>query len=351
MPAITHGQSTTRVDYDLVFNKSKYPQKNISLVPKPGIRLEFPFLEKIEVVDARSDSTCIGFRTRSTEKNNQILQFSKGLKAEFEFFFRKMIKFNPDTNAATAILVVRNYWINEFDVDENDNDKFTENRSGKYAARKTALRATFDFYFAKNDAYYVAYRFDTLASAFLNIKEFSENYLENILQNSISRLQLIDPTTHVINKRKFTRGELEAYYRARWDKPILTDSELVRGVYKNFTEFLSNRPSIERFVVKKDKLVDILYVPLKNEEMTVARDVWGYCDGKKIFIKSGENYYLLVRVQNGFYFLGSKELIKTQDDSYMYDPYMGMNMRVTSESYLKNRLFPLKVDMEKGNTY
>jgi len=35
----------------------------------------------------------------------------------------------------------------------------------------------------------------------------------------------------------------------------------------------------------------------------------------------------------------------------MYDPYMGMNMRASSEAYLRNRLYPMKVDMEKGTTY
>ena len=103
--------------------------------------------------------------------------------------------------------------------------------------------------------------------------------------------------------------------------------------------------------VKKDKLVDVLYIPLANDEMTAARDVWGYCDGKKFFIKSGENFYPLVRVQNTFYFLGSKELTKEQDDYYTYDPYTGTNMRITTEPYLRNRLFPMKLDIEKGIVY
>jgi len=54
-------------------------------------KLEFPFLERIEVVDMRSDTSCIGFRNRRTEKNNQTLQFSAGLKSELE---EKKIKFD-----------------------------------------------------------------------------------------------------------------------------------------------------------------------------------------------------------------------------------------------------------------
>ena len=350
-PTVLFSQSVTRIDYDLVFNKAKYSQKNISLNPKYDKQLDFPLLEKIEVIDARSDSTCIGFRNRNTEKNNQILQFPNGLKTEFESFFSRISRFSPDPNAYSVTLVVRNFWINEFEVDENEKDKFIENRSGWYAARKTALRETFDIYFAKNNEYYVAYRFDTIATAFLNIKEFSETYLESILWNSLNRLQSINPQTHIINKRKFSRQELRAYYYGRLDKPILRDSVPQKGVYKNFNEFLNNQPSITRFFVKKDRLVDILYIPAGKSDMAVAREVWGYSDGKNIFIKSGENYYPLVKVQNGFYFLGSKELMKSQDEYYSYDPYTGMSMRMPSESYLRNRLFPLKVDMEKGNVY
>jgi hypothetical protein len=96
----------------------------------------------------------------------------------------------------------------------------------------------------------------------------------------------------------------------------------------------------------------MLYVPVGKDQLSPARDVWGYCDGNKIFIKSGENFYLLVRVQNAFYFLGSKELMREQDDYYMpLDPYTGTSMRVVSEPYLRNRLVPMKVDMEKGTTY
>ena len=351
LPLVSFSQSATKIDYDLVFNKAKYGQKNISLNPKYDKKLSFPDLEKIEVIDARSDTTCIGFRNRNSEKNNQILQFTNGLKSEFESFLTRNGEYSHQSNAFSAVLVVRNYWINEFEEDENDKDKFIENRSGWYAARKTALRETFDIYFARNDGYYVAYRFDTIAAAFLNIKEFSEAYLEGILTNSLLRLQTINPETHIVNKRKFTRQELKEYYAGRWDKPIIRDSVPQKGVYKNFTEFLNNKPSITNFVVKKDKLVDVLYVPVGKSEMAAARDVWGYSDGKYIFIKSGENFYPLVKVQNGFYFLGSKELMKTQDDYYIYDPYMGTSLRTNSEAFLRNRLYPMRVDMEKGTTY
>jgi hypothetical protein len=345
------GQSTTKVDNDYVFNKERYSHKNVSLNYKNHNKINFPRLEKIEVVDARPDSSCIGFRAKGSEKSNQLLQFQFGLKKEFEEYLKRVANFARDSSGYSAVLVVRNYWINEYGVDEDEKDKFTDKRAGRFSAEKTALHATFDFYITNGDKYFVAYRFDTLATAFVSIKDFADAYLSPLLDGSLERLRMINPSENIINKRSFTRTELRNYYDQRWDKPIMKATVFEKGVYKNFAEFANNRPSISQFVVRKDKLADILYVPAENKQLVPARDIWGYSDGKNIFIKSGENYYLLVRVQNSFYFMGSKELIKMQDEYYNYDPYTNMNMRTTSEPYLKNRLFPMRLDVEKGVAY
>ena len=222
------------------------------------------------------------------------------------------------------------------------------------AVKKTTLKATFDYYITRNDEYFVAYRFDTAATAFLDMKEFNETHLSTIVHTSLRRLEEIDPVSHIKNKRKISLEQLNNYYAQRWDKPILKQPEFERGVYLSFAEFLNNKPSISHFVVKKDKLADVIYIPVSGragDELTAVREVWGYCDGKNLFIKSGENYFLLVRVQNAFYFMGSKELMKWQDDYYSYDPLYGTSRPTTSGVYLRNRLFPMKVDMEKGSIY
>src|SRR6476659_8991321 len=92
--------------------------KNISLPEKPLTKLEFPFLERIKIVDMRSDTSCIGFRNRRTEKNNQTLQFSAGLKSELETFLNKNSHYG--NGPYDAELVVKNYWVNEFGIDEDE---------------------------------------------------------------------------------------------------------------------------------------------------------------------------------------------------------------------------------------
>jgi hypothetical protein len=342
-------QSASKVDKEYVFRTAALVQKKVTLSPKTHLQYNFPNLEKIEVIDARSDSSCIGFKTRSSEKKNDQIKFTLGLKNEFEKFFNLVGRFNLDAKAYSVTLVVRDFWLNQFEVDADEKDKTLDNRIGSYEASKTTLRATFDIFLRKNNEYFVGYRFDTIATAFLDMKEFTDEYLPSVVQSSLAKLESIDPDTHIANKRKFTRDQLEEYYLRRWEKPILKGAEFQRGVYKNFSEFLNNRPTITQFVVKKDKLTDIIYITDDGGQSRAVRDVWGYCDGKNFFIKSGENYFMLVRVQNGFYFLGSKELINAQDEYHHYDN--GMDFPTYSAPYLKNRLVPMRVDMEKGTAY
>jgi hypothetical protein len=133
--------------------------------------------------------------------------------------------------------------VNEFGIDEDEEDKVSDNRNGKYNFRKSALRATIDLYLSKDDAYYVAYRFDTLATAFLGILDFTDNYLAPLLISSVNRLQEINPDVHIVSKRKFSRKELQDYYAQRWDKPILKSNQYVKGVYKILrNSSTTNRP-------------------------------------------------------------------------------------------------------------
>lgn len=345
------GQAPTKVDKEWVFNKSFLVQKEISLSTKDQPIFDFPYLENIEVIDARPDTLGIGFRTRGSEKKNTLLLFNGGLKTAFQNFIRSTTKLHEGNEGYTVHMVVKEFWLKEFETDLDDKDKVLDNTDYSHVDKETLLRANIDFYLSKNGDYYAAYRFDTSATGFLNIKEFSSTYLSEIVHSSISRFQSIKPDSYTANKRKFSRAELVKYYADKWNKPVLKDTQYVRGVYQNFSEFLNNRPSISNFVVRKSDLADVLYVSEKGQETTPIRNVWGYCDGKNLFIKSGENYFMLTRVQNSFYFLGSKELRREQSHTYVPDPYSGYSNRVASEPYLRNRLIPLKVDLDKGMPY
>ena len=163
-------------------------------------------------------------------------------------------------------------------------------------------------------------------------------------------------------KRKFSADEVKKHYDDRWNKPILKTDTLSSGVYRSFSEFINNRPSIRGYSIQKTKLADVLYSSGDGGEAIPLRDVWGYCDGQRIFIKSGENFFMLVKKQNSFYFLGSRELTKaaplnenqsTIQRPFPYvDRYAGPEMQAFgNDHYLTNRLEPLKVDMEKGSVY
>ena len=101
--------------------------------------------------------------------------------------------------------------------------------------------------------------------------------------------------------------EIEVHVRKQFDMPVLRDSVLNRGVYFSFDEFKNNSPGLKDFEVEKDKLIDLIFIKQANGTQVPVREAWGYCDGKDLYVKSMDNYFLLQREGNAFYVYGAKE--------------------------------------------
>jgi len=73
---------------------------------------------------------------------------------------------------------------------------------------------------------------------------------------------------------------------------IFGRKELVRGIYKNYQEFVNNAPSIkEQFSVtqliksKDDSTVIAAYYSLVDSSKKIKDPIWGFCDGASVFIR------------------------------------------------------------------
>lgn len=89
----------------------------------------------------------------------------------------------------------------------------------------------------------------------------------------------------------------------RFDKPILQAQQLQAGVYKTFSEFINNNPSVKQYEFKKNKKVAILYTRTGDNDWLPERKAFGYCDGKVIWINAANVFRPLVRQGNTFEFL------------------------------------------------
>ena len=340
-----YSQRPSRIDNDKVFNASRFGHGYITLSYKGEYLLQLQSFKDIAVIDARPDTFAIGFRKRDIEIRKKLLRFEKGLSHQLSGYLRNNSLLSKDTNACSLIIVVRDLWLKEYDVDENENDNIQSDPSDEINFRKSYIRLGFDCYLHKNDAYYAIFRFDTLVSKFHNLPAFSDKYIEYTLTMGLIKAENLNTDSIAAKKRKFSLEEMNAYYKKRWDIPILAETSLRKGVYTNFEEFKTNQPSITNFELKKGKLADVLFADGKP-----MRNAWGYCDGDMIFIKTGENYYPLILQEHSFYFLGSTELNRTKGHYDNNNP-SGYHSNIYMQTRFKNVLLPMKLNWQTGKPY
>ena len=87
-------------------------------------------------------------------------------------------------------------------------------------------------------------------------------------------------------------GTVKAYAQY----PIITDSEKKPGIYRNYEEFKNNKPSLKLDYQIISKQIDfsevssikVYSLDIPKEESREIGDVFGFCDGKQIFMVSSE---------------------------------------------------------------
>jgi hypothetical protein len=86
-------------------------------------------------------------------------------------------------------------------------------------------------------------------------------------------------------------NEVEKSNNNRFQVPVLNNTGFKRGVYLTFKEFKNNDPAYTDFTVQKSELTDELYTKDSTGKETLTRNVWGYCDGVNIFMRSADNFF------------------------------------------------------------
>jgi hypothetical protein len=238
-------------------------------------------------------------------------------------------------------MIVKELWLSEEENDIDAKDKIQDVNVEKRLYSTSDAKLRFEFYLQKDEKYYAIFRFDTTLFRTLPLKSYAAGFIETALISSLDRLSKYNFTNISNTKTPLSLTDIYNYNNRRFEYPILKDTSFKKGVYASFEEFKNNNPSIPEFEVKKGKLGDVLYVKMENGESVASRSVWGYCDGKKLYIKTGDNYYQLYRIDNSFYFNGSKEISRKERRGQYNEKYI---------TY-RNILSPLKLNIETGNIY
>jgi hypothetical protein len=261
----------------------------------------------IEVVDARPDTIAIGLASLNNKKPFFVV--SEGAFAyDAQQFLNASIHFTkPDS--FSVVMVIKKFWVTG-GLDNEMEQKIRNTGIDTSTGKISSLLAKMEFYLKRGSDYFILYRFDSTITRNLSVSRDASALVEQALVSSISKLSEINSKFQSISesKRKFSWDEIEAHNQKRFDMPVLKDSVHIRGVYFSFEEFKNNNPGQRDFEIQRDKLADLIFIKQADGKLVPERDAWGYCDGRDLYIKSLENYFLLQRQGNAYYIYGAKEL-------------------------------------------
>lgn len=77
---------------------------------------------------------------------------------------------------------------------------------------------------------------------------------------------------------------------------ILVDETKIKGIYRHFGEFLNNTPTMPfEFEDKKgDRILILKDENGKKKYMNHPSDVWGFCDGKQVFVSQQGDFFPII---------------------------------------------------------
>ncbi|MBX3257917.1 MAG: hypothetical protein KF862_27550 [Chitinophagaceae bacterium] len=310
-------------------------------------------LSDIIVEDNRFDTSTLGFMHKGSVDMESLIKFKNGFSNEICNYLVNSID-RPDSATSTTsyklICFIKKLWLTD-EIYEK------EEKKNLPASIQSGIIFRAEYWVEKENVYIPLYRFDTTITRDKNIYRSGNNYIEEALMFSLSKLSSFTENKIEQIKSKYSRSEIEQNNKRRFDLPILTDT-LRRGIYITFEEFKNNQPSIKEFTIKPDKKDDALYVTDEKGKEVLLRELYGYTDGKDIFISSAGNFFRLYRSGNSFNVYGIKSLKKVRDLRVVESGVAGIGLGAsqvpffptgTKSGYIyKLRPAPFQLDMETG---
>ncbi len=349
----TYGQIFGDREKDKIFNLKSNNRLLIGLDNSNTESIILKGIRAINVIDARADTFALGYLKKGILRTFKKIQFSTPGLTAIQYFSKGVLAADPVNLSSEILLVVKELWLSEEDTDYDSKDKIQDVDEKLYP--ESHIKVKLDFYLKKDDAFYPLYRFDSSLTKTLPLKDYASEHIQDALHAGIAKIQQYNLANIPATKTALTLSDILHYNDGRFGLSILKDTVKKMGVYASYEDFKANSPSIEEYEIKRGKLGDELYTKSQDGRWLVTRSAWGYCDGSTCYIKSGENYFELIRVENSYYFYGSKVLSRAEvmNNSYRRNNYGSYDYQKNSsgiKSY-RNLLSPLKLNIETGTIY
>jgi hypothetical protein len=248
-------------------------------------------------VDARSNKDIVGIVQRGLNNKQEIAQFKNGFQEELKNANAEFLQ--PQANLTP--LIVRVLKLNIFERTLLNSE--------------TAIAEVIVEFYTKTDVgiTLVKSAASTVTSGGLDVTRSHARNIERCLADCLSQVNAFlsqdKPTfgiTSTIEHKKLfeTPDALREY-----EYSILSDASPVKGVYRNFIEFRDNAPGIimDFSIKEKPNYTGESYDATKGVIKTddgKESNVWGYSDGKRIFIKLGQEFFQVFSEDGILWFQG-----------------------------------------------
>lgn len=326
---------------------TKIETKNILRSTEISTQINIPFNSLI-VNDVRADSTSIGFfklRSSGTKK----LNFPNGLIREIYSFTKDDYLFNNNPDSSQLCVFIKNFRVSNFTSYEADT------KENNITGWQAGLILGAELFLYSKGSYHALYKIDTIFALKTNVENLYTIPSE-IFHIIFYKLEGKSYQDIHIGKKEFSYQQINNHINEVFDDAVLNESILNKGVYKTFTEFKNNNPSIKDFEIKQGKFSDELYVS-DNKQTYPLQSFWGYCDGKNLFIRSANNLFQLYRTGKTYNTLAFKSIKKNKPMSVGAQAAINMALTgIPSFSMNENAGYRastsvFQLDMQTGEIY
>jgi hypothetical protein len=273
-----------------------YSQTLISLSGKKAA-IKNPKFYISEIIDSRSNKEIVGIVQRGMNNKQEIAHFKNGFQDELK---NCLVEFLQPRTGLTP-LIVRVLKLNVFER--------------TLLTSETAIAELVVEFYTNTDQGIILVKSagSTVTSNGIDVTRSHGKNIELGMADCLSQVNTVlseHPTVFDVSspfeyKKLFETPDVLEEYKY----PILKDTSLVKGVYKNFIEFRDNAPGIimDFSIKEKANYTGAAYDATKGVVKTAdgkVSNVWGYSDGKRIFIKLGEEFFQVFVEEGIFWFDG-----------------------------------------------
>lgn len=322
--------------------------KKIEMVlPAPVEKINNSFFNDIKVIDARFDTSIAGFYGK------QCFVFANNTGEALKKYLTQQFTMPDHPTGSQLVIYIKKLWLGK-EIQSKNPGVLSYDHDDNWEG---GITCKIECYNKNGDVYHPLFRLDT--TIIERVSQISKNAA--ILVStclSIAANKIMNAYNRgTYNKTKgLSFEEINRYYTTRMAVPILKDTVLKKGVYANFAAFKNNTPTYTIYEITQRKLADIIHVKDSVKgELYPVRSVWGYCDGKQVFIKSADNYFPIYRINNSYYYNGAKAIQQIQP-SRTENALTGQILFGNPTKHILNTNYKIKynlyqIDMETGNVY